>query len=163
METGPRLWVSSARLVDPGGIRLGTLGYRTKWITYSGCTIRKLTWSLLLHKFSKAAFSCCAQFIETSIFIIILPTGHPYTKCQIETDAHLMLHQSFLNIIFPLQLSSNLVSIYWHLLASSSPYAAISFPLKMWSAYYICCMYSNALQNTFTMEANTMNPEQTAP
>ena len=33
----------------------------------------------------------------------------------------------------------------------------------MLSAYYICCIYSNALQNTFVMEANTMNPDQTAP
>ena len=30
----------------------------------------------------------------------------------------------------------------------------------MLSANYICCMYSNALQNTFSMEANTTSPAQ---
>ena len=34
---------------------------------------------------------------------------------------------------------------------------------KMWSAYWVCCIYSYALQNTFTVEAYTMNPDQTAP
>ena len=34
--------------------------------------------------------------------------------------------------------------------------------LKKNSAYYVCCIYSNAFQNTFTMAANTMNPDQTA-
>ena len=29
-------------------------------------------------------------------------------------------------------------------------------------AYYVCCINSNALQSTFTMESNTMNPDQTA-
>ena len=37
------------------------------------------------------------------------------------------------------------------------------FILKMLSAVYICCFYSNALQNAFAMEANTINPDQTAP
>ena len=40
-------------------------------------------------------------------------------------------------------------------------YPANIFALKMSSAYYVCCIYSNALQNTFTMEENTMNPDQT--
>ena len=31
------------------------------------------------------------------------------------------------------------------------------------SAYYICCVYSNALQTNSITEANTMNPDQTAP
>ena len=31
------------------------------------------------------------------------------------------------------------------------------------SAYYACCIYSNALQTYFIMEANTMIPDQTAP
>ena len=30
-------------------------------------------------------------------------------------------------------------------------------------AYYVSCIYSIALQNNFIMEANTMNPDQTAP
>ena len=34
--------------------------------------------------------------------------------------------------------------------------------LKM-SAYYVCCIHSNELQNTFTLEANTMNPDQSDP
>ena len=29
--------------------------------------------------------------------------------------------------------------------------------------YSICCIYSNALQYTFTMVVNIMNPDQTAP
>ena len=33
----------------------------------------------------------------------------------------------------------------------------------MLSTYYICCIFSKTLWNTFTMEANTMNPDQTAP
>ena len=28
---------------------------------------------------------------------------------------------------------------------------------------YVCCIYIDALQNVFTLEANTMNPDQTAP
>ena len=28
---------------------------------------------------------------------------------------------------------------------------------------YLCCIYSNALQTNFIIEANTMNPDQTAP
>ena len=39
----------------------------------------------------------------------------------------------------------------------------IIFVKKILSAYYICCIYSDALQNSFAMEANTMNPDQTAP
>ena len=40
----------------------------------------------------------------------------------------------------------------------------ISFVLKMLFAYYICCIiFSKALQNTFAMEANFMNPDKTAP
>ena len=35
--------------------------------------------------------------------------------------------------------------------------------LKMSSAYYICCIYSNAPQNISTLEADTINPAQTAP
>ena len=38
---------------------------------------------------------------------------------------------------------------------------AFYFAVKMFSAYYICCIYSNAFQNTLTMEANTMNLGQT--
>ena len=37
------------------------------------------------------------------------------------------------------------------------------FVQKVLSDYYVCRMYSNALQITFIMEASTMNPEQTAP
>ena len=39
----------------------------------------------------------------------------------------------------------------------------IIFVLKMLSAYHLYCVYSNALQNTLTIEANIMNPDQTAP
>ena len=36
--------------------------------------------------------------------------------------------------------------------------------MKAWSAYIISAAYNqNALQKTFTMEANTMYPDQTAP
>ena len=31
------------------------------------------------------------------------------------------------------------------------------------SAYKFCCIYSNTFQNIFVMEANSMNPDQTAP
>ena len=33
----------------------------------------------------------------------------------------------------------------------------------MSSAYYVCCMYSNARQTTFAIEANAMNSDQTVP
>ena len=39
----------------------------------------------------------------------------------------------------------------------------IYFVQKMSSAYYICCIYSNALQTYFITEANTMNADKTAP
>ena len=35
----------------------------------------------------------------------------------------------------------------------------IYFVLKLLSAYHICCIYSNALQKTFTIEVNTINPD----
>ena len=44
-----------------------------------------------------------------------------------------------------------------------NPYSANNFVQKMSSAYNICCIYSNALQTNFIIEANTMNPDQTAP
>ena len=34
--------------------------------------------------------------------------------------------------------------------------------LKLSSAYYVCCIFWDALKNTLTMEANTINPDQTA-
>ena len=37
------------------------------------------------------------------------------------------------------------------------------FVLKTLSALYVCCKYSNAFRLNFLMEANTMNPDQTAP
>ena len=33
---------------------------------------------------------------------------------------------------------------------------------KLSSAYYVCCIFWDALKNTLTMGANTMNPDQTA-
>ena len=42
-------------------------------------------------------------------------------------------------------------------------YPAIIFVQKMLSAYYLCSIYSNALQDVFTLEANDMNPDQIAP
>ena len=33
----------------------------------------------------------------------------------------------------------------------------------MSSAYYVCCICSNAHQTDSVMKANTMNPDQTAP
>ena len=33
----------------------------------------------------------------------------------------------------------------------------------MLTFFNICCIYSDALQNIFTMEANTLDPDQTAP
>ena len=37
------------------------------------------------------------------------------------------------------------------------------FPPKMLSAYYVCCIYSKVLKTSLISEANTMNPDQTAP
>ena len=37
------------------------------------------------------------------------------------------------------------------------------FVLKMLSAFYVCCIYSNALQAYFIKEVKTMKPDQTAP
>ena len=39
----------------------------------------------------------------------------------------------------------------------------IFFVLKMLSAFYICCVLYNILQNIVTKEANIINPDQTAP
>ena len=36
------------------------------------------------------------------------------------------------------------------------------FAWEMSSAHYACCIYSNALQSNFIIDANTMNPDQTA-
>ena len=30
---------------------------------------------------------------------------------------------------------------------------------KMFSAYYLCCLYLNVLKPNFVLEANTMNPD----
>ena len=38
----------------------------------------------------------------------------------------------------------------------------IFYVMKMLSAY-VCCIYSYALQKTFTLEANINNSDQTAP
>ena len=43
------------------------------------------------------------------------------------------------------------------------PYSGNIFVQKMLSAYYACCIFSNALQSNFIMEANTTNSDQTAP
>ena len=45
------------------------------------------------------------------------------------------------------------------------PFPTSIFVRKKASSYYcyISCIFSNGLQNTFIMEANTMNPDQTAP
>ena len=54
----------------------------------------------------------------------------------------------------------------WLLLASCcllSEYPANIFVHKKLSAFYIFCIYSFALQNTFATEANLMDPNQTAP
>ena len=37
-------------------------------------------------------------------------------------------------------------------------YPANNFVQKMLSAYYACCLSLNALPTSFTIEANTMNP-----
>ena len=42
-------------------------------------------------------------------------------------------------------------------------YPANIFVQKMPSALYICCIYSNVLKIYFITDANTMNPDQTAP
>ena len=34
--------------------------------------------------------------------------------------------------------------------------------MKMLSAYYVYCIYLTTLQNNFIMDANTINPDQTA-
>ena len=39
----------------------------------------------------------------------------------------------------------------------------IFFVPKMLSAYYVCCIYSKVLKTNLITEANTMNPDQTAP
>ena len=36
------------------------------------------------------------------------------------------------------------------------------FVMKMQSACYVCCIYSNALRKLFSVEAKNMNPDQTA-
>ena len=39
----------------------------------------------------------------------------------------------------------------------------IFFSVLKMSAFYACCIYSNEIQNTLTIEANNTNPDQTAP
>ena len=39
----------------------------------------------------------------------------------------------------------------------------ILFFLKILSVYYVCCIHSNALENYFIIEANTMKPDQSPP
>ena len=43
------------------------------------------------------------------------------------------------------------------------PYLANMFFQKIQSAYYVCCIYSNAFESNFISEANTMDHDQTAP
>ena len=64
--------------------------------------------------------------------------------------------------------AANLCLFYYGLrmlkvLSKSTLILPVFFVLKMSSAQYICCIYLDARQNTFTMEANTMNPDQTVP
>ena len=42
-------------------------------------------------------------------------------------------------------------------------YFATIFVVKMCSAFYICCIYLRAHKLDFFMEANSVNPDQTAP
>ena len=44
-----------------------------------------------------------------------------------------------------------------------NPYPANIFVLKMLSAEYVCCIYSNAFYTILIMEATNMDPDQTAP
>ena len=53
--------------------------------------------------------------------------------------------------------------IYSNIIERVKPYPANNFIQIVLSAYYTCCIYSNALQITFIMEVNNMNPEETAP
>ena len=39
----------------------------------------------------------------------------------------------------------------------------IFFVQKISSAYYVCYIYSNVLQTSFIMKANSLIPDQTAP
>ena len=48
------------------------------------------------------------------------------------------------------------------MLKAANAYPTTVFGLKMMSANYIRCIFSNAHQNIFIMIANTMNPDQTA-
>ena len=38
-----------------------------------------------------------------------------------------------------------------------------SMIFRQLSAFYVCCIYSSALQTRFLMEANNMKPDQTVP
>ena len=60
--------------------------------------------------------------------------------------------------------SSNigLLGILREPLPGVNPYPANIFVLKMLSAEYVCCIYSNAFYTILIMEANNMEPEQTA-
>ena len=44
-----------------------------------------------------------------------------------------------------------------------NPYPVTILILKMMSAFYVCCIYTSALQTRFFHESNNMNPDQTAP
>ena len=48
-------------------------------------------------------------------------------------------------------------------LPGAYPYLANIFVLKMLSAEYVRCIYSNAFYTILIMEANNMDPDQTAP
>ena len=94
---------------------------------------------MLVHIFShqKDKFYSRTYFAETTNYIVYLYHRHLFTYRSQGEDIYIMLY--YIN-----------------------PYPVNMFLKRMLSAYYFCCINSNALQNTFSMEANTMNPDQTA-
>ena len=90
------------------------------------------------------------QGIRTSIAkkpYISLPCKHNVDQYQLVSQDPLSFHSAFKYIIY-FQLKSNELT---------------RIPRLFLICIYVCCIFSSALQTRFFVEANNMNPDQTAP
>ena len=74
-------------------------------------------------------------------------------------------YQLSLRPLFCLFSSGHFTQVLLYLLwrTSLNPYPANIFCCEYASAYYVCCIYPNALKTILIIEANIMNHDQTAP
>ena len=103
---------------------------------------------------------------DNSIAVLLV---HSFTLCMLGNFCMLLFvcryfFKNWLQLSKPyLRTEKKVFEILEHLpYTTFYPYTANIFVLKMLSAYYVCCIYSIALQKTFTMEINAMSPDLTA-